>query len=39
MKYLNFLLPLGVVRFKHIGPPAPEVIRARIEPWVEQLHG
>ncbi len=29
----------GVVRFKHIGPLTPAVIRDRIEPLVRQLHG
>jgi cytochrome c biogenesis protein CcmG, thiol:disulfide interchange protein DsbE len=28
----------GVVRFKHIGPLTPEVIRTRIEPLVRQLN-
>jgi cytochrome c biogenesis protein CcmG/thiol:disulfide interchange protein DsbE len=29
----------GVVRYKHIGPLTPEVIRERIEPLLRQLHG
>ncbi|NMM13440.1 MAG: DsbE family thiol:disulfide interchange protein [Rhodoferax sp.] len=29
----------GVVRFKHIGPLTPDVIRSRIEPLVRQLNG
>jgi cytochrome c biogenesis protein CcmG/thiol:disulfide interchange protein DsbE len=29
----------GVVRYKHIGPLTPEVIRDRIEPLLRQLHG
>jgi len=29
----------GVVRFKHIGPLTPEVIRTRVEPLVRQLNG
>ncbi|MDO8772832.1 DsbE family thiol:disulfide interchange protein [Rhodoferax sp.] len=29
----------GVVRFKHIGPLTPEVIRTRIEPLVRELNG
>jgi cytochrome c biogenesis protein CcmG, thiol:disulfide interchange protein DsbE len=29
----------GVVRFKHIGPLNPEVIRTKIEPLVRQLNG
>jgi cytochrome c biogenesis protein CcmG, thiol:disulfide interchange protein DsbE len=29
----------GVVRFKHIGPLSPEVIRTKIEPLVRQLNG
>jgi cytochrome c biogenesis protein CcmG, thiol:disulfide interchange protein DsbE len=29
----------GVVRFKHIGPLTPEVIKARIEPLVKELNG
>lgn len=29
----------GVVRYKHIGPLTPEVLRDRIEPLVRQLHG
>ncbi len=28
----------GVIRFKHIGPLTPEVIRTRIEPLVRQLN-
>jgi cytochrome c biogenesis protein CcmG, thiol:disulfide interchange protein DsbE len=28
----------GVVRYKHIGPLTPEVIRTRIEPLVRQLN-
>jgi cytochrome c biogenesis protein CcmG/thiol:disulfide interchange protein DsbE len=28
----------GVVRYKHIGPLTPEVIRTRIEPLVKQLN-
>jgi cytochrome c biogenesis protein CcmG, thiol:disulfide interchange protein DsbE len=28
----------GTVRFKHIGPLTPEVIRDRIEPLLRQLH-
>ena len=28
----------GIVRFKHIGPLTPEVIRDRIEPLVRQLN-
>ena len=29
----------GVVRYKHIGPLTPEVLRDRIEPLLRQLHG
>lgn len=29
----------GVVRFKHIGPLTPDVIRSRIEPLVRKLNG
>lgn len=29
----------GVVRYKHIGPLTPEVLRDRILPLVRQLHG
>jgi cytochrome c biogenesis protein CcmG/thiol:disulfide interchange protein DsbE len=29
----------GVVRFKHIGPLSPDVIRTKIEPLVRQLNG
>lgn len=29
----------GVVRFKHIGPVTPEVIRSQIEPLVRKLNG
>ncbi|MEO8298820.1 MAG: DsbE family thiol:disulfide interchange protein [Burkholderiales bacterium] len=29
----------GVVRFKHIGPLTPQVIRERLEPLLEKLHG
>ena len=29
----------GTVRFKHIGPLTPEVIRTRIEPLLGQLNG
>ena len=29
----------GVIRFKHIGPLTPEVLRTRIEPLLKQLHG
>lgn len=29
----------GVVRFKHIGPVTPEVIRTQIEPLVRKLNG
>jgi cytochrome c biogenesis protein CcmG/thiol:disulfide interchange protein DsbE len=29
----------GVVRYKHIGPLTPEVLRERIEPLLRQLHG
>jgi cytochrome c biogenesis protein CcmG/thiol:disulfide interchange protein DsbE len=29
----------GVIRFKHIGPLTPEVIRTRIEPLLKELHG
>lgn len=29
----------GVVRFKHIGPVTPEVIRSQIEPLVRRLNG
>lgn len=29
----------GIVRFKHIGPLTPEVIRERIEPLVRRLRG
>lgn len=29
----------GIVRFKHIGPLTPEVVRLKIEPLVRQLNG
>jgi cytochrome c biogenesis protein CcmG, thiol:disulfide interchange protein DsbE len=29
----------GVVRFKHIGPVTPQVLRERIEPLLKQLNG
>ena len=29
----------GVIRFKHIGPLTPEVIRDQVEPLVRQLNG
>ena len=29
----------GVIRFKHIGPLTPEVLRTQIEPLLRQLHG
>lgn len=29
----------GIVRFKHIGPLTPEIVRLRIEPLVRQLNG
>ena len=29
----------GIVRFKHIGPLSPDVIRTKIEPLVRQLNG
>jgi cytochrome c biogenesis protein CcmG/thiol:disulfide interchange protein DsbE len=29
----------GIIRFKHIGPLTPEVIRTQIEPLVRQLNG
>ena len=29
----------GVVRYKHIGPLTPEVLRDHIEPLLRQLHG
>jgi cytochrome c biogenesis protein CcmG/thiol:disulfide interchange protein DsbE len=29
----------GVVRYKHIGPLTPDVLRERIEPLLRQLHG
>lgn len=29
----------GTVRFKHIGPLTPDVIRSRVEPLVRQLNG
>ena len=29
----------GLVRFKHIGPLTPDVIRSRIEPLIRQLNG
>jgi cytochrome c biogenesis protein CcmG, thiol:disulfide interchange protein DsbE len=29
----------GVVRYKHVGPLTPEVLRDRIEPLVRQLNG
>jgi cytochrome c biogenesis protein CcmG, thiol:disulfide interchange protein DsbE len=29
----------GTIRFKHIGPLTPEVLRSRIEPLVRQLNG
>ena len=29
----------GTIRFKHIGPLTPEVLRSRVEPLVRQLNG
>ncbi len=29
----------GVIRFKHIGPLTPDVLRSRIEPLLKQLNG
>ena len=29
----------GTIRFKHIGPLTPEVIRTRVEPLIKQLNG
>jgi cytochrome c biogenesis protein CcmG, thiol:disulfide interchange protein DsbE len=29
----------GVVRFKHIGPVTPEVLRDKVEPLIRQLNG
>ena len=29
----------GVIRFKHIGPLTPEVLRTNIEPLLRELHG
>ncbi|OYT90817.1 MAG: DsbE family thiol:disulfide interchange protein [Burkholderiales bacterium PBB3] len=29
----------GVIRFKHIGPLTPDVLRTQIEPLLRQLHG
>lgn len=29
----------GVIRFKHIGPLTPEVLRTQIEPLIRQLNG
>jgi cytochrome c biogenesis protein CcmG/thiol:disulfide interchange protein DsbE len=29
----------GMVRFKHIGPVTPEVLRTQIEPLVRKLNG
>ena len=29
----------GTIRFKHIGPLTPEVLRSRVEPLIRQLNG
>ena len=29
----------GTIRFKHIGPLTPEVLRSRVEPLIRQLTG
>ena len=29
----------GVIRYKHIGPLTPEVLRDTIDPLLQQLHG
>jgi len=29
----------GVIRYKHIGPLTPEVLRDTIDPLLKQLHG